>query len=669
MMNESKEHVKMFKSGKLWVSALVGTLFSTALIGANATDAHADDVNAAAPTQGTVQQGSTTTANNTVALSAASTNDVTAPVSTNTSDATSATSAVASQSVSASAAAPQSAASATSTAVSTSAAASQVTRQVKAQATSTAASTGKYADGTYPLDTSKAYKKSGTTETSTMQQYMGTKSSVTIKGNQASLTLATANTASADMINAFKINGISGVRQGNNFVFDLTVDQLDNILKGWVDVTFVLPGFDPINEKQNVDISLDMSGVLTTQQSVSASQSIADSTSAAASQSIADSIANSTSAAASQSIADSIANSTSAAASQSIADSIANSTSAAASQSIADSIANSTSAAASQSIADSIANSTSAVASQSIADSIANSTSAAASQSIADSVRASISASQKQADETKKGAIADGTYETTTNYYKSGSTKPSSMNRFLSSKVKITVNGDKAQLVVSALAPSLSKIMPTFSIAGVEGFLNADGQSWTFTIPTSQLTQTLAGSVSLLVGPNKTENFDIDVNVADLPRVKTPESQTPDSQSQGSQSQDSQSQGSQSQESESTGSQSQEASQSGQAQKPESDVKPVQPTQPESGSQAPSVSEQSGSMTGATTPEVNGHASVSEAATSTPTASAVVSTQAKQNTPAAKTLPNTGSDQEAALTGLGVLIGTLGLGGILKKRH
>ncbi|WJI91552.1 NEAT domain-containing protein [Weissella viridescens] len=663
MMNESKEHVKMFKSGKLWVSALVGTLFSTALIGANATDAHADDVNTAAPTQGTVQQGSTTTANNTVALSAASTNDVTAPVSTNTSDATSATSAVASQSVSASAAAPQSAASATSTAASTSATASQVTRQVKAQATSTAASTGKYADGTYPLDTSKAYKKSGTTETSTMQQYMGTKSSVTIKGNQASLTLATANTASADMINAFKINGISGVRQGNNFVFDLTVDQLDNILKGWVDVTFVLPGFDPINEKQNVDISLDMSGVLTTQQSVSASQSIADSTSAAASQSIADSIANSTSAAASQSIADSIANSTSAAASQSIADSIANSTSAAASQSIADSIANSTSAAASQSIA----------------DSIANSTSAAASQSIADSVRASISASQKQADETKKGAIADGTYETTTNYYKSGSTKPSSMNRFLSSKVKITVNGDKAQLVVSALAPSLSKIMPTFSIAGVEGFLNADGQSWTFTIPTSQLTQTLAGSVSLLVGPNKTENFDIDVNVADLPRVKTPESQTPDSQSQGSQSQESQSQGSQSQESqsqgsqsqesESTGSQSQEASQSGQAQKPESDVKPVQPTQPESGSQAPSVSEQSGSMTGATTPEVNGHASVSEAATSTPTASAVVSTQAKQNTPAAKTLPNTGSDQEAALTGLGVLIGTLGLGGILKKRH
>ncbi|WP_419153824.1 KxYKxGKxW signal peptide domain-containing protein [Weissella viridescens] len=644
MMNESKEHVKMFKSGKLWVSALVGTLFSTALIGANATNAHADDVNTAAPTQGTVQQGSTTTANNTVALSAASTNDVTAPVSTNTSDATSATSAVASQSVSASAAAPQSAASATSTAVSTSAAASQVTRQVKAQATSTAASTGKYADGTYPLDTSKTYKKSGTTETSTMQDYMGNKSSVTIKGNQATLTLSTADTESADMINSFTINGIAGIRQGDNFVFNLPTEQLDNLLNGHVSVTFTI-GKRTITENQNVDISLDMSGVLTTQQSVSASQSIADS------------IANSTSAAASQSIADSIANSTSAAASQSIADSIANSTSAAASQSIADSIANSTSAAASQSIADSIANSTSAAASQSIADSIANSTSAAASQSIADSVSISASASQRQADEAKKGPIANGSYDTTAIYYKPGTHVLSpGMNQNLHTGIKVTVNGKQSQVIISATNEASASLIKEISIGGFEGTLNSDGKSWTFTIPTSDLSRTLAGKVLIVFGPRKMpQSFDVEINTADLPRVTVPDSQTPDSQSQ---------------ESQSTGSQSQEASQSGQAQKPESDVKPVQPTQPESGSQAPSVSEQSGSMTGATTtPEVNGHASVSEAATSTPTASAVVSTQAKQNTPAAKTLPNTGSDQEAALTGLGVLIGTLGLGGILKKRH
>ncbi|WP_270622062.1 KxYKxGKxW signal peptide domain-containing protein [Weissella viridescens] len=646
-MNESKEHVKMFKSGKLWVSALVGTLFSTALIGANATNAHADDVNTAAPTQGTVQQGSTTTANNTVALSAASTNDVTAPVSTNNSDATSATSAVASQSVSASAAAPQSAASATSTAVSTSAAASQVTRQVKAQATSTAASTGKYADGTYPLDTSKAYKKNvDPTLESTMQQFMGNTSSVTIKGNQATLALSAMTTAKANMIASISINGVTGVRQGDNFVFTIPADQLDSLLNGHVVVSTVVPGIGQFDETQDFKVQLDTSSLLTTQ------QSLADSQSVSASQSQAESIAASQSA----SVAESIAASQSA----SVAESIA------ASQSIADSIANSTSAAASQSIADSIANSTSAAASQSIADSVR------ASMSVADSASLSASVSQKQADEAKKGAIADGSYDTTTNYYKPGTNKVSpGMSHSLLPKVKVTVTGNQAQVVVSAASPATAKMITKISIGGVAGVLNADGQSWTFSLPTSDLSKILSGSVSISAGPyHEVQPFDVEINTADLPRVKAPESQTPDSQTPESQTPESQTPDSQSQESQSTGSQSQEASQSGQAQKPESDVKPVQPTQPESGSQAPSVSEQSGSMTGATTtPEVNGHASVSEAATSTPTASAVVSTQAKQNTPAAKTLPNTGSDQEAALTGLGVLIGTLGLGGILKKRH
>ncbi len=629
MMNESKEHVKMFKSGKLWVSALVGTLFSTALIGANATNAHADDVNTAAPTQGTVQQGSTTTANNTVALSAASTNDVTAPVSTNNSDATSATSAVASQSVSASAAAPQSAASATSTAASTSATASQVTRQVKAQATSTAASTGKYADGTYPLDTSKAYKKNvDPTLESTMQQFMGNTSSVTIKGNQATLSLSAMTTAKANMIASISINGVTGVRQGDNFVFTIPADQLDSLLNGHVVVSTVVPGIGQFDETQDFKVQLDTSSLLTTQ------QSLADSQSVSASQSQAESIAASQSA----SVAESIA------ASQSIADSIANSTSAAASQSIADSIANSTSAAASQSIADSVR----------------------ASMSVADSASLSASVSQKQADEAKKGAIADGSYDTTTNYYKPGTNKVSpGMSHSLLPKVKVTVNGNQAQVIVSAASPATAKMITKISIGGVAGVLNADGQSWTFSLPTSDLSKILSGSVSISAGPyHEVQPFDVEINTADLPRVTVPDSQTPESQTPESQTPDSKTQ-----ESESTGSQSQEASQSGQAQKPESDVKPVQPTQPESGSQAPSVSEQSGSMTGATTPEVNGHASVSEAATSTPTASAVVSTQAKQNTPAAKTLPNTGSDQEAALTGLGVLIGTLGLGGILKKRH
>ncbi|WP_227077390.1 KxYKxGKxW signal peptide domain-containing protein [Weissella viridescens] len=603
-MNESKEHVKMFKSGKLWVSALVGTLFSTALIGANATDAHADDVNTAAPTQGTVQQGSTTTANNTVALSAASTNDVTAPVSTNTSDATSATSAVASQSVSASAAAPQSAAS----------------------ATSTAASTGKYADGTYPLDTSKAYKKNvDPTLESTMQQFMGNTSSVTIKGNQATLSLSAMTTAKANMIASISINGVTGVRQGDNFVFTIPADQLDSLLNGHVVVSTVVPGIGQFDETQDFKVQLDTSSLLTTQ------QSLADSQSASASQSQAESIAASQSA----SVAESIA------ASQSIADSIANSTSAAASQSIADS----TSAAASQSIANSVR----------------------ASMSVADSASLSASVSQKQADEAKKGAIADGSYDTTTNYYKPGTNKVSpGMSHSLLPKVKVTVNGNQAQVIVSAASPATAKMITKISIGGVAGVLNADGQSWTFSLPTSDLSKILSGSVSISAGPyHEVQPFDVEINTADLPRVTVPDSQTPESQTPESQTPDSKTQ-----ESQSTGSQSQEASQSGQAQKPESDVKPVQPTQPESGSQAPSVSEQSGSMTGATTtPEVNGHASVSEAATSTPTASAVVSTQAKQNTPAAKTLPNTGSDQEAALTGLGVLIGTLGLGGILKKRH
>ncbi|RRG18805.1 LPXTG cell wall anchor domain-containing protein [Weissella viridescens] len=618
-MNESKEHVKMFKSGKLWVSALVGTLFSTALVGANATNAHADDVDTTAPAQGTVQQGSTTTTNNTVTLSAGSTTDATAPVSASTSVATSAsttdaTSASASQSVSASAAASQSTTSASTTAVSTSAATSTstatslVSGQVKVLATSTAASTDKYADGTYPLDTSNSYKKKGTTEPSTMQNYMGDKSSVTIKGNQAILTLSAASPEDADMINSFTINGVTGTRQGDNFVFNLTTDQLDNVLNGHLSITYTI-GTKTITETPDVDILLDMSSVLTPQQSLSNSQS------ASISQSQADSIAASQSTAASQSIADSIANSQSMAASQS--------------------------AAASQSIADSVR----------------------ASMSVADSASISASASQRQTDEAKKGPIANGSYDTTANYYKPGTHILSpGMNSNLLTGVKITVNGNQSQVIISATDEMSASLIKEFSIGGVEGTLNSDGKSWTFNIPTSDLSRTLAGKVLIVFGTTKMpQSFDVEFNTADLPRVKAPESQTPDSQSQGSQSQDSQS----------AGSQSQEASQSGQAQNPESDAKPAQPTQPESGSQAPSVSEQSGSMTEQTpvAPEANVNNSVSEAATSMPTATPVVSTQAEQNTPAAKTLPNTGSDQEAALTGLGVLIGTLGLGGILKKRH
>lgn len=168
-MNEQTEHVKLYKSGKFWVSAVVGTLFSTAALGLNTVDAHADDGTAtkANATPTIEQKGSTQTNQAEATLDTAKT--------TAAEDATPATSQAASnntteQSTSAAASTQDVSSQAVSTCASQSAiATASVDTQSAAPASTTAAATQKYANETYKTDTSKAYKKAtAPTEVSTM---------------------------------------------------------------------------------------------------------------------------------------------------------------------------------------------------------------------------------------------------------------------------------------------------------------------------------------------------------------------------------------------------------------------------------------------------------------------------------------------------------------------
>ncbi|MBM7616554.1 LPXTG-motif cell wall-anchored protein [Weissella uvarum] len=271
-MSEYKEHVKLFKSGKLWVSALVGTFLSAGVLGLNTANAHADDVQTTNNEDPSiVQQGSTTTDANTVTLDAPA--QTTTASQTSAASATSATSqAAASQAVSDAVSTQAVTTQATSAAVSSQATAdSTVSAQTTATATSTAApvqtkaavattaATPKYADGTYQTDTSNAYRKaSDTTQKSTMQSFMGTTGTIQVNGATTTLTLPAKNTTNADMIQNITLDGVTGVRSGDNFVFNVPTADLDKTLTGVVKVYVAALDF---NETQDYVVILDLSQV------------------------------------------------------------------------------------------------------------------------------------------------------------------------------------------------------------------------------------------------------------------------------------------------------------------------------------------------------------------------------------------------------------------------
>ncbi|MBS0949414.1 KxYKxGKxW signal peptide domain-containing protein [Weissella minor] len=246
-MNEQTEHVKLYKSGKFWASAVVGTLFSTAALGLNTVDAHADDGTAtkANATPTIEQKGSTQTNQAEVTLDTAKT--------TAAEDATPATSQTASNSTteqSTSAAASTQAVS--SQAVSTSASQSaSVDTQSAAPASATAAATQKYANETYKIDTSKSYKKAtAPTEVSTMQQFMGNSGSIKVNNDQTTITLTATNETTAGWLKTIKLNGHTGVRNGTEFSFTMPTSELNSQMTGYVDVYAVFsPGMDPMVEQ------------------------------------------------------------------------------------------------------------------------------------------------------------------------------------------------------------------------------------------------------------------------------------------------------------------------------------------------------------------------------------------------------------------------------------
>ncbi|KRN77438.1 KxYKxGKxW signal peptide domain-containing protein [Weissella minor] len=648
-MNEQTEHVKLYKSGKFWVSAVVGTLFSTAALGLNTVDAHADDGTAtkANATPTIEQQGSTQTNQAEVTLDAAKT--------TADQNATPATSQAASnstteQSTSAAASTQAVSSQAVSTSASQSALATEsVDTQSAAPASATAAATQKYPNGTYKTDTSKSYKKAGaTTETSTMQQYMGNTGSIKINNDQTIITLPAKNAMTAGWLQKITLNGYTGVKNGTDFSFTIPTSELNAQMNGFVKVYADL-GFMVIDEEQPFALQLDLSQVTAAAESNAASQSAAQS----------------------QSIAQSNAASKSAAQSQSVAQSNAASKSAAQSQSVAQSNAASKSAAQSQSVAQSNAASKSAAQSQSVAQSNANSQSEAQSQSTAESKSATDSKSNRQ--------LADGNFSTTGSYKKSGSQESSSMGRHLSSDVKVSINGNQTELTITATSEESANMIPKLTLNGIVG--QKDGLIWTFSLPTSALSEILSGTVTVQAGPyNNTQPFDLLIDTTDIPTATTPDSQAPSESETGSQSQEqSQSQDNSEAQSEAQSQDNSEAQSEAQSQ-----------DNSEAKSQAQSQDSSEAKSQHVETPETKSHAdkqlssdsatetvvevlggstapATSEFTVATPEAKAVIKQSAKNS--GKQELPNTAGSQEAVLTGLGVLIGTIGLGGALKKRH
>lgn len=89
----------------------------------------------------------------------------------------------------------------------------------------------------------------------------------------------------------------------------------------------------------------------------------------------------------------------------------------------------------------------------------------------------------------------DGTYQVNTTYLKQGTNNASTMGKYMSAVSNVTIKGNTAKLTISANSASSAKMITGFSINGTSGVKN--GNSWTFTLPTSVLENTLNGHVDI----------------------------------------------------------------------------------------------------------------------------------------------------------------------------
>ncbi len=89
----------------------------------------------------------------------------------------------------------------------------------------------------------------------------------------------------------------------------------------------------------------------------------------------------------------------------------------------------------------------------------------------------------------------DGTYQVNTSYLKQGTTNASTMGKYMLGVSSLTIKGNTAKLTISANSASSAKMITGFSINGAMGVKN--GNSWTFTLPTSALQNTLNGHVDI----------------------------------------------------------------------------------------------------------------------------------------------------------------------------
>ncbi|WP_072152629.1 hypothetical protein [Weissella viridescens] len=105
------------------------------------------------------------------------------------------------------------------------------------------------------------YLKKGTSEESTMAQYMSGKAEMYYQGGNQYVVIYANSGKSANMIKSMLLNGKPSKRSGNQFYFNLGGKKLQNngklTLKGFVHVSTYIKRFGPFNENQPYTLRLD----------------------------------------------------------------------------------------------------------------------------------------------------------------------------------------------------------------------------------------------------------------------------------------------------------------------------------------------------------------------------------------------------------------------------
>ncbi|MCT4383534.1 hypothetical protein EFM34_10000, partial [Leuconostoc suionicum] len=122
---------------------------------------------------------------------------------------------------------------------------------------------------------------------------------------------------------------------------------------------------------------------------------------------------------------------------------------------------------------------------------------------------------------TATSSYQNGTYTATATLYKSGTATASTMGNMVNSKADVTIKNQTAIVTLTFGQSSNSDMVKAWTIDGVEATKN--GQTFSFTIPVSDLNKTLQSTVRIEAvlpgGMSFTETQPVDLKLNDLTLV------------------------------------------------------------------------------------------------------------------------------------------------------